>query len=108
MKRRDFLKATSAASAWAGAPRVQLPDSAASERDTWIALMPQLADPLLTHLANATLKAVMPVEQAAGADRRSVTHLEALGRLIAGLGPWIEVGAEPPEEGRCALRAARL
>ena len=36
----------------------------------------------------------MPVEQAAGADRRNVTHLEALGRLLAGLAPWIELAPD--------------
>ena len=36
----------------------------------------------------------MPVEQAADADRRNVTHLEAFGRLLAGIAPWIESGAE--------------
>ena len=36
----------------------------------------------------------MPVEQAAGTDRRSVTHLEAFGRLIAGIAPFIELSGE--------------
>ena len=33
----------------------------------------------------------MPVEEAAGTDRRGVSHLEALGRLVAGMAPWIEL-----------------
>src|SRR5262245_38312741 len=36
----------------------------------------------------------MAVEQAAGTDRRMVTHLEALGRLIAGIAPYIEVSGD--------------
>ena len=36
----------------------------------------------------------MPIEQAPGADRRSVSHLEALGRLIAGMAPWIELSVD--------------
>ena len=39
----------------------------------------RIADPVLTHLAAGTLKRSMPVEQAAGANRVPVTHLEALG-----------------------------
>jgi hypothetical protein len=40
----------------------------------------------------------MPVEQSAGADRRPVTHLEALGRLLAGIAPWIELSGNPSAE----------
>src|SRR5436309_13361585 len=56
--------------------------------------MRRLADPVLTNLASGTLKARMPVEQAAGTDRRPVTHLEALGRLLAGIAPWLELHQE--------------
>ena len=62
--------------------------------------MRRLADPVLTNLANGTLKTRMPVEQAANADRRSVTHLEVLGRLIAGIAPWIELQPDDNGEGR--------
>ena len=44
----------------------------------------------------------MPVEQAPGADRRSVTHLEALGRLLAGIAPWLELGADGSRRGAAA------
>jgi hypothetical protein len=37
----------------------------------------------------------MPIEQAAGADRASVTHLEAFGRLLAGIAPFVETGEDP-------------
>jgi hypothetical protein len=74
-----------------------------SDRATWVATMRRLADPVLKNLAAGTLKSRMPVEQASGADRKSVTHLEALGRLLAGLAPWIELPADGSQEGR--LRA---
>jgi hypothetical protein len=70
------------------------------DRAYWVRTLRRLADPVLNHLAAGTLKARMPVEQAAGADRRSVTHLEALGRLIAGIAPWIELAADETPEGR--------
>ena len=58
---------------------------AAGDRALWVAkMMRRLADPVLRNLAAGTLKARMPVEQAAGADRRNVTHLEALKWLLAG------------------------
>jgi hypothetical protein len=80
----------------------------ADDRAVWVGLMRRLSDPVLTNLAADTLRLRMPVEQAAGADRRSVTHLEALGRLTAGLGPWIELGADASEEGRLRARYADL
>ena len=110
MDRRDFLKAAGAAiPAAQGATRVaQVPSPAVGDRDIWVTIMRRLADPVLGHLANGTLKARMPVEQAAGADRRSVTHLEALGRLIAGLAPWIELPPDPTPEGRARAEYADL
>ena len=74
--------------------------SARAIASAWVGVMRRLADPVLTNLANGTLKARMPVEQAAGTDRRSVTHLEALGRLLAGIAPWIELAPDDTPEGR--------
>jgi hypothetical protein len=62
--------------------------------------MTRLADPVLKNLANGTLKARMPVEQAPKADRRAVSHLEALGRLVSGIAPWIELATDETSEGR--------
>jgi hypothetical protein len=112
MNRRDFLKhagAAGAASALPGAVRAdQSGTPAATDREYWVTVMRRLADPVLTNAANGTLKAKMPVEQASSADRRSVTHLEALGRLLAGLAPWIELAADASAEGRLRGQYADL
>jgi hypothetical protein len=104
MDRREFFYAAGAVGAVATASAQGASQSVASsargDRDTWIGLMRRLADPVLTNLTNGTLKARMPVEQAAGTDRRSVTHLEALGRLLAGIAPWIELAPDETPEGR--------
>jgi hypothetical protein len=84
------------------------PASPGSDRDYWILVMRRLADPVLTNLANDTLKARMPVEQAAGANRAPVTHLEALGRLLAGMAPWLELPQEDSAEGRLRAHYADL
>jgi len=68
----------------------------------------RLVDPVLGHLAKGTLRARMPVEQAAGARREAVTHLEAFGRLIAGLAPWLELAADDTPEGRLRSEYAAL
>ena len=50
----------------------------------------------------------MPVEAADKTDRRAVTHLEAFGRLLAGLAPWIELPADATAEGRVRAEYADL
>ena len=112
MDRRQFLKtagAASAASALPGAAKAAQSDtSVPADRAIWASLMRKLADPVLTNLANGTLKSRMPVEQAANTDRRSVTHLEALGRLIAGIAPWLELPPDASPEGRARAEYGEL
>jgi hypothetical protein len=73
----------------------QLLDSAVPRLKVWWGYGTKLAEPVLRNLADGTLRARMPVEQAANIDRRGVTHLEAFGRLLAGIAPWIESGGAP-------------
>ena len=112
MNRRDFLKAASASPLIApvqSTSRASQPAAAAeNDRATWIVLLRKLADPVLTNLAKGTLKARMPVEQAAGANRQNVTHLEAIGRLLAGLAPWIELPADGTAEGKLRAEYSEL
>ncbi len=112
MNRREFLTAAGAVGV---APVVggrsvmgQATPGAQTDRAYWVSVMTRLADPVLTNLANGTLKARMPVEQAAGSDRRAVTHLEALGRLVAGMAPWIELAADDTPEGKLRGQYADL
>ena len=114
MDRRDFLKAAGASSLLTRLPGFDPAESqsgvaaATEDRARWTRLLQRVADPVLTHLANGTLKARMPVEQAAGANRQAVTHLEALGRLVAGLAPWIELAPDQTPEGRLRAQYADL
>jgi len=103
MDRREFLKragVAGAASALPGTSEAGQRGASPSDREIWIGVMRRLADPVLDNAANGTLKAKLPVEQASGTDRRSVTHLEAVGRLLAGLAPWIELPSDETSEGR--------
>ncbi len=114
MNRRDFLKTASAATVVPATRAANTAGQAASagtaddSRLTWVVLLRKLADPVLTNLANGTLKVRMPVEQAAGANRQNVTHLEAIGRLLAGLAPWIELPADADAEGKLRGQYADL
>jgi hypothetical protein len=120
MDRREFFRTAGAGGALAilpgsveGTPRAaglldQRASGAQGDREVWTAALRKLADPVLTNLANGTLKTRMPVEQAAGSKRQTVTHLEALGRLMAGLAPWIELPADETAEGRLRGQYADL
>ncbi len=85
------------------------PLSPTETRAHWCALATRLADPVLTALAQRRLKATMPVESAPRTrDRPDFTHLEALGRLLAGLAPWLELPADSTPEGTERARLAAL
>lgn len=70
------------------------PDS----RSYWISVMQKLADPLLQNLSSGKLRLNMPVEFT-NADRSNVSHLEAFGRILAGIAPWLELGPDTTAEG---------
>jgi hypothetical protein len=111
IERREFLQAL-AATGLAGSvatPLARQTTNGTTERAYWIGVLGRLADPVLINLADQRLKERMPVEAAAGlmAERRDYTHLEALGRLLAGIAPWLELGGPTGvtgEEGRLQQR----
>lgn len=118
MHRRGFLELTAGSAAAAAAsaqaasnppapPKSPRPEPQ-SDRAYWVDVARRLAEPVLTHLAAGTLKASMPVEQVAGATRQTVSHLEAFGRLIAGIAPWLELGPDDTAEGRLRARYTEL
>lgn len=81
------------------------------ERPEWVELARKIATPVLSALAAGKLKATMPVEVGPGAtteERAPFTHLEALGRLLAGLAPWLELPPDESTEGRLRLELRDL
>lgn len=77
------------------------------DRDYWIQTLTRIADPVLHALSRRQLTALMPVEAPHGnaADRRQYTYLEALGRLLSGMAPWIETGGGADRYGDLARRS---
>ena len=75
------------------------------DRAVWLSSLDHIVKPVLRNLAAGTLKENMPVESIAAdlAKRAEVTHLEALGRTVTGIAPWLELGPDSTPEGR--LRA---
>jgi hypothetical protein len=112
MDRRDFIRTvgsgTLAGALAAPGSAEQAAPAPATDRQFWVDVLRRLADPVLTTLASESLKARMPVEQATGANREAVTHLEALGRLIAGIAPWLELPADGTPEGQQRAKYADL
>src|SRR5918992_3904590 len=76
------------------------------DRQYWVNTLTRIARPVLLALAERRLKKDMPVEVAPDGNRESrakVTHLEALGRTLAGIAPWLELKPDDTPEGK--LRA---
>jgi len=67
-----------------------------TSRGSWLGHLTKLATPVLTALANERLRATMSVEQKPTIDRTGCSHLEAFGRLMAGMAPWLESGTDEP------------
>lgn len=94
--RREFFKTAAAAGVLGtlalplcGAPSVPVTQLPGDDRAYWVGVLNRIATPVLETLARRELKKSMPVEARPGAHREGVTHLEALGRLLAGLAPWL-------------------
>jgi hypothetical protein len=68
-------------------------------RDYFVQSLIRIADPVLTALSKNELKKKMPVE-AKLPDRQNYTYLEAFGRLLAGIAPWLELGPDSTAEGK--------
>jgi len=68
----------------------------ADSRQYWFSVLTRIAYPLLNSLSNETLKKKMPVESTPGniENRKEVTYLEAFGRIVAGISPWLELGED--------------
>lgn len=78
-----------------------------ADRKYWVDTLVKIAQPVLHALAERRLRIVMPVE-AHNDDRGDYSHLEALGRTLAGIAPWLEGGARSGDEGESRARMADM
>jgi hypothetical protein len=81
-----------------------------SEREYLVNALIKIADPVLVALSKNQLKEEMPVEAALNqeADRKKYVYLEALGRTLAGMAPWLELGPDDTAEGKLREKYIQL
>ncbi len=107
--RRTFLKSALLASAplvagtsASAAQPAPEPRSGSDDRKQWLDIVEHVSQPVLQAISRQQLRATMPIECARGqeASRAQSTHLEAVGRLLCGLAPWLEgtPGSDSAEE----------
>ena len=72
------------------------------DRQLWLQYMDKVARPVLMNLAQNKLKETMPVVLSPKIDnaesRKSVSYLEAFGRTLSGIGPWLNLEGGTKEE----------
>jgi len=113
MKRREVLKlglaASAAGMAFQGLAYGEAKSAAGTDIDgitedraSWVAMLDRICMPVFDALRQRRLKQRMPVEAYSGEEkhRRQTTYLEALGRGLAGMAPWLEHGATTGAEGQ--------
>lgn len=80
-----------------------------SDREYWVRVLTTIADPVLKSLSEGKLKERMPVEFQKGHESRKLfTYLEAFGRLMAGIAPWLELGPDNTPEGEIREKYIQL
>jgi len=107
MKRRTFLQNAGILGAVPLVPSF-IPENTSTQsklpvntRKLWLNFLEKLAAPVLTALAADQLKEKMPVEArdpAQSKTRAKYTHLEAFGRLLCGIAPWLQAKHLDAEE----------
>lgn len=73
-----------------------------TDREYWVELICRISEPVLENMAKGELKKNMPVELSPAWDGRNpgVTYMEAFGRLMAGIAPWLALPDDDSAEGR--------
>lgn len=72
------------------------------DRVYWCSLLYQMAEPVLRNMAEGKLQATMQTEVSPTWDGRNakVIYMEAFGRLMAGVAPWLSLPDDETEEGK--------
>ena len=74
-----------------------------SDRQYWVQTIIKIADPVINNLSKDQLKKKIHIGRSSSAlasSREFVTHMESVGRTIAGIAPWLELGPDETPEGK--------
>ena len=74
-------------------------ESDATTRAYWVEALLRIAEPVFSAMTEGRLRARMPVESGGDSTERSnYAHLEAVGRSLAGIGPWLNLSGGNTDE----------
>lgn len=83
---------------------------AAKDREFWVESLEKVCAPVLENLSRGTLRQNMPVENYHKDPQYApaFAHLEAFGRTMTGIAPWLELGPDDTKEGQLRARFIRM
>lgn len=90
---------------------VQAQEETGADREYWVQTLVKIAHPVISNLSRDRLKKNIPVGRSSSAkasSREFVTHMESVGRTIAGMAPWLELGPDATPEGRLRRKYIRM
>jgi hypothetical protein len=115
MKRRNFIQLSSILSFVGLAPVITnasvvddnvldgaLDASGIKDRMYWVQLLDKMASPILSNMSKGELRKNMPMDYSPTWDNRNkeVAYMEAIGRLIVGIAPFVALPDDDTKEGR--------
>ena len=117
MKRNKFLRLSAALGFLSAAPVSTIiasekenseANKKGNERDYWVKLLEKIAAPVLDNMSKGELKKNMPIRFSPTWDKRdnNVAYMEAFGRLIAGIAPFVALPEEDSSEGKIRKKLA--
>ena len=74
----------------------------ANDRDYWVSLLKKISDPILSNMSKGELRKNIKMSYSPTWDGRNneVAYMEAFGRLIAGIAPFVALGPDNTAEGK--------
>lgn len=115
MKRRNFIKSAAVLGLSGAIPVIDTlasnrdvkqaatyVNSGADDRKYWVDLLYRMSEPIVRNMSKGELRKNMNMKYSPAWDNRDaqVAYLEAFGRLIAGLAPWLGLPDDNTEEGK--------
>jgi hypothetical protein len=90
----------------AGLTEQNNPAKKKSDREYWVALLDKIASPILSNMSKGELKKNMPLAFSPSWDNRNsnIAYMEAFGRLIAGIAPFLALPEDASDEGKIRKR----